>query len=209
MLDLEHLRQRPVNKLSGGELQRMAIALICIAEADIYMFDEPSSYLDVKQRLNAARSIRSLLSVTNYVVVVEHDLAVLDYLSDFVCCLYGKPGVYGVVTMPFSVREGINIFLDGFIPTENMKFRDEKLTFKVSENADEGELKHSFRHEYPKMIKVRLLVNIMPYLCLESRKIRADSRCWPFCRVSDFGVVGREWYWQDYFHPYVGRVQGW
>jgi len=153
MLDLEHLRGRPVNKLSGGELQRMAIALICIAEADIYMFDEPSSYLDVKQRLNAARSIRSLLSVTNYVVVVEHDLAVLDYLSDFVCCLYGKPGVYGVVTMPFSVREGINIFLDGFIPTENMKFRDEKLTFKVSENADEGELKHSFRHEYPKMIK--------------------------------------------------------
>ena len=59
--------------------------------------------------------------------------------------------------MPFSVREGINIFLDGFIPTENMKFRDERLTFKVSENADEGELKHSFRHEYPKMIKVRLI----------------------------------------------------
>ena len=38
-------------------------------------------------------------------VVVEHDLAVLDYLSDFICCLYGKPGAYGVVTMPFSVRE--------------------------------------------------------------------------------------------------------
>ena len=69
------------------------------------MFDEPSSYLDVKQRLNAARSIRKLLASTNYVVVVEHDLAVLDYLSDFICCLYGKPGVYGVVTMPFSVRE--------------------------------------------------------------------------------------------------------
>ena len=71
------------------------------------MFDEPSSYLDVKQRLNAARSIRKLLRADNYVVVVEHDLAVLDYLSDFICCLYGKPGVYGVVTMPFSVREVI------------------------------------------------------------------------------------------------------
>jgi len=38
--------------------------------------------------------------------VVEHDLSVLDYLSDFICVLYGSPGHYGVVTMPFSVREG-------------------------------------------------------------------------------------------------------
>lgn len=68
----------------------------------------------------------------SYVIVVEHDLSVLDYLSDFICCLYGKPGVYGVVTLPFSVREGINIFLAGFVPTENLRFRDESLTFKVS-----------------------------------------------------------------------------
>jgi len=33
-------------------------------------------------------------------------LSVLDYLSDYICCLYGAPGAYGVVTMPFSVREG-------------------------------------------------------------------------------------------------------
>jgi ATP-binding cassette subfamily E protein 1 len=70
------------------------------------MFDEPSSYLDVKQRLNAARIIRSLLKPTNYVIAVEHDLSVADYLSDFICCLYGMPSMYGVVTMPFSVREG-------------------------------------------------------------------------------------------------------
>ena len=101
------------------------------------MFDEPSSYLDIKQRINAARMIRSLLVPDNYVIVVEHDLSVLDYLSDFICCLYGNPGAYGVVTMPFSVREGINIFLAGFIPTENMKFRDEDLTFKVVETEEE------------------------------------------------------------------------
>lgn len=70
------------------------------------MFDEPSSYLDVKQRLRAAEVIRELLTPDNYVVAVEHDLSVLDYLSDFVCCLYGKPSIYGVVTMPYSVREG-------------------------------------------------------------------------------------------------------
>jgi ATP-binding cassette subfamily E protein 1 len=71
-----------------------------------YMFDEPSSYLDVKQRLKAAQVIRSLLTPDCYVVAVEHDLSVLDYLSDFICCLYGKPSMYGVVTMPASVREG-------------------------------------------------------------------------------------------------------
>lgn len=62
---------------------------------------------------------------------MEHDLSVLDYLSDFICVLYGKPGAYGVVTLPSSVREGINIFLAGFIPTENMRFRNEELSFKV------------------------------------------------------------------------------
>jgi len=63
---------------------------------------------------------------------VEHDLSILDYLSDYICCLYGTPGAYGVVTLPSSVREGINIFLNGFIPSENMRFREEKLTFRVS-----------------------------------------------------------------------------
>ena len=71
------------------------------------MFDEPSSYLDVKQRLKVAQAIRNLISDDTYVVVVEHDLSVLDYLSDFICCLYGVPGAYGVVTMPAGVREGI------------------------------------------------------------------------------------------------------
>jgi len=119
------------------------------------MFDEPSSYLDVKQRLRAARVIRGLLSEKVYVVVVEHDLSVLDYLSDFICCLYGTPGAYGVVTMPFSVREGINIFLDGFVPTENLRFRETSLSFKVSDQADsEEEIKKHCNYTYPDMKKV-------------------------------------------------------
>lgn len=73
------------------------------------MFDEPSSYLDIRQRLVAAQVIRKLLTSNNYVIAVEHDLSVLDYLSDFICCLYGKPSMYGVVTMPYSVREGGSI----------------------------------------------------------------------------------------------------
>jgi len=135
-LELSHLMDRDVAALSGGELQRFAIAVVCIQQAEVYMFDEPSSYLDVKQRLKAAQVIRSLLGPQTYVIVVEHDLSVLDYLSDFICVLYGEPGAYGVVTLPFSVREGINIFLAGMIPTENLRFREVALSFKVSETAE-------------------------------------------------------------------------
>eukprot|EP01118_Nematostelium_gracile_P013244 TRINITY_DN497_c0_g1_i2.p1 TRINITY_DN497_c0_g1~~TRINITY_DN497_c0_g1_i2.p1 ORF type:complete len:574 (+),score=164.46 TRINITY_DN497_c0_g1_i2:77-1798(+) len=146
---------KEIDKLSGGELQRFAIAVVAVQEADIYMFDEPSSYLDVKQRLKAARVIRSLLHVKSYVIVVEHDLSVLDYLSDFICCLYGTPGAYGVVTLPFSVREGINIFLDGFVPTENLRFRTESLSFKVTDSSDvsEEEIKRHCNYTYPDMKK--------------------------------------------------------
>ncbi|XP_019621700.1 PREDICTED: ATP-binding cassette sub-family E member 1 isoform X2 [Branchiostoma belcheri] len=153
-LDLTRVRDRNVEDLSGGELQRFACAVVCIQNADIFMFDEPSSYLDVKQRLKTALAIRRLVAADRYVIVVEHDLSVLDYLSDFICCLYGVPGAYGVVTMPFSVRDGINIFLDGFIPTENLRFRDMSLIFKVSETADkEEEIKKFRRYGYPDMTK--------------------------------------------------------
>lgn len=153
-LDLSNLLDRDVSALSGGELQRFAIGVAVCLKADVYMFDEPSSYLDVKQRLTAAKVIRSVLAHNTYVIVVEHDLSVLDYLSDFCCILYGQPSVYGVVSMPFSVREGINIFLDGHIPTENLRFREESLTFRLMETADDRpEAKISRRYQYPNMSK--------------------------------------------------------
>lgn len=152
-LDLGKLLERQPSQLSGGELQRFAIAMSCVQKADVYMFDEPSSYLDVRQRLTAARTIRGLLSNDVYVICVEHDLSVLDYLSDFICCLYGVPSIYGVVTLPYSVREGINIFLDGNIPTENMRFRQEALTFRIAETGDDFVSEVSRRFSYPVMSK--------------------------------------------------------
>ena len=153
VLELNHLLERDIGALSGGELQRFAIGMVCVQKADVYMFDEPSSYLDVKQRLSAARIIRSLLRPDNYVLVVEHDLSVLDYLSDYICVLYGQPAVYGVVTLPHSVREGINIFLDGHIPTENLRFREERLTFRIAEGTDDFMADKSRAFKYPAMEK--------------------------------------------------------
>lgn len=152
-LELQQVIDRDIDLLSGGELQRFAIGIVCVQKADVYMFDEPSSFLDVKQRLAAGRLIRSLLRPDCYVIVVEHDLSVLDYLSDFICLLYGRPAIYGVVTLPSSVREGINIFLDGHIPSENLRFREESLQFRIGEAGDEFLVDRSRAYSYPTMEK--------------------------------------------------------
>ena len=128
-LKLDAVEDRNIEDLSGGELQRFAVAIAYCKEANVYLFDEPSSYLDVKQRIETARLIRNLCKEGKSVVVAEHDLAVVDYLSDYVCLLYGEPSVYGVVCHPQSVRVGINIYLNGYIPDENVRFRDIPVRF--------------------------------------------------------------------------------
>jgi ATP-binding cassette subfamily E protein 1 len=128
-LELKQLWERPLEVLSGGELQRVAVAAAMSREADVYLFDEPSSYLDVKQRLQVAKVIRSLKNDQKTVVVAEHDLAIIDYLSDQICIFYGEPGVYGVVSNVHGVRTGINVYLQGYILDENVRFRKEAIIF--------------------------------------------------------------------------------
>jgi len=134
-LQLGTVWNRTLDILSGGELQRVAIAATICREADVYLFDEPSSYLDVKQRLQAARAIQSLKKDEKTVIVAEHDLAILDYLSDQICIFYGTPGAYGIVSHVHGVRVGINIYLQGFIPDENVRFRKEPIIFHVKPPA--------------------------------------------------------------------------
>jgi len=128
-LELKQLWNRSLEVLSGGELQRVAVAAVICREADVYLFDEPSSYLDVKQRLEVAKAVRSLKNDGKTIIVAEHDLAIIDYLSDQICIFYGEPGVYGIVSNVHGVRTGINIYLQGYIPDENVRFRKEAIIF--------------------------------------------------------------------------------
>ena len=127
-LSLEKILGRTLKKLSGGELQRVAIAVCVLREADIYYIDEPSSYLDVFQRLRVASLLREL-SQEKEVMVVEHDLATLDLIADKIHIFYGVPGAYGVVTKNYSTRVGINTFLEGYIKEDNVRVRRESLDF--------------------------------------------------------------------------------
>ncbi|MBI5253437.1 MAG: ribosome biogenesis/translation initiation ATPase RLI [Euryarchaeota archaeon] len=129
-MEIENILDRGISAISGGELQRVAIAACLLKEADIYILDEPSSYLDARQRLNVAKVIREVAEKKR-VLVVEHDLIVLDYLADYVTMMYGKIAAYGIVSHPRTVRQGINVYLDGYLREENIRFRTEPVKFEV------------------------------------------------------------------------------
>ena len=136
-LGLTNILDNSVSQLSGGELQRLAVAVAYSKDADYYFFDEPSSYNDIYQRLQVARVITRLADEGKSVMVVEHDLTLLDYLSDYIHILYGEPGAYGIVSPLQSIKVGINNFLEGFIPSENIRFRDRSYKFDNSgQNED-------------------------------------------------------------------------
>jgi len=136
-LGLQNSMENKLSELSGGELQRLAIAVTASKDSDFYFFDEPSSYNDVFQRIGVARVIQGLAKLDKSVMVVEHDLTVLDYLSDFIDVLYGEPAAYGVVADLLSAKVGINVFLDGYLPNENVRFRDTAFRFDASTSSDE------------------------------------------------------------------------
>ncbi|WP_292462849.1 ribosome biogenesis/translation initiation ATPase RLI [Methanolobus sp.] len=129
-LGLSPVIDRNISELSGGELQRVAIAACAARDADFYFFDEISPYLDIYQRINSAQLIQEIAK-DKAVLVVEHDLAILDMLADVVHVAYGQPGAYGVMTYPKGVRIAINQYLKGYLPEENVRIRPDAIKFEV------------------------------------------------------------------------------
>lgn len=150
MLGIEHTLESTLKNLSGGELQRVAIAAASTKEADVYFYDEPSSYLDMKQRLSVAKAIQEK-SKDNQVMVIEHDLAVLDFLADNVHIIYGDKGAYGVVAQPRGVRKAINTYLNGFLEEENVRFRNNVIEF--DDHTPSGEWHSNPLIRYDRLVK--------------------------------------------------------
>ncbi len=122
-LNLKQLFDRKIDELSGGELQKVAIALCLSKKADMYLLDEPSAYLDVEQRLRVARMIKDIMEKRgSSALVVDHDILFIDYLSNNLLVFQGEPAVNGNVNGVFSMEEGMNIFLKGL----NISLRRDK-----------------------------------------------------------------------------------
>jgi len=150
-LSIRPVLDQAIDDLSGGELQRVAIAACLARDADFYFLDEITPYLDIGQRVTAARLIRDLAEDEGRsMLVVEHDLAILDLLADNIHVAYGEPGAYGVVTDPKSVRNGINEYLAGYLDNENMRIRPSAIEFE--EHAPRTESAGGTIAEYPDLV---------------------------------------------------------
>jgi len=134
-LGIKRLFSSDVSSISGGELQRVAICATLVKDANVFVFDEPTSYLDIFERINVANFLRGLVRDDVGIVVVEHDLVVLDFLADLTHLVFGESGAYGIVSQPKHTRNAINVYLDGFLKEENMRFRDHAITFSSSPDS--------------------------------------------------------------------------
>lgn len=128
-LEITNFLDNDIDKISGGELQRVAICASVLKKANLYMFDEPASYLDIKQRLKVSKFIRELADENTAIIVIEHDLIIIDYMTDLIHLMYGEAGGYGIVSLPRPTRTAINIYLDGYLKEENIRFRPYKIEF--------------------------------------------------------------------------------
>ena len=129
LLAITHILDRNIGQLSGGELQRVAICATMLKEAEVYFFDEPSSYLDIHERMRIVKIIQNLAEMGKRVIVVEHDLAILDVLCDLLHIVYGERAAFGIFTPARSTRSAINAYLEGFLPEENVRIRDKPIQF--------------------------------------------------------------------------------
>jgi ATP-binding cassette subfamily E protein 1 len=134
LLNMEYMLDKDISILSGGELQKLAVAVALAKDNDVYIFDEPTSYLDVRERLNLAKALDELVPRDRYVLVVDHDLMFIDYVADLVVVTYGVPGVYGMFSNPYTANTGIDHYLKGYLPSENVRIRDESITFRLHDS---------------------------------------------------------------------------
>jgi ATP-binding cassette subfamily E protein 1 len=137
-LKISYLLNRKLNEVSGGELQKIAIAASSIKEADVYYFDEPLAYLDVTERIKISDFINELIKKEKAVIVVEHDLLLLDYLTDMVNIFYGQQGAYGIISEVRASKRAINTYLSGYLREDNVRFRDKPIVFDFSVKRKES-----------------------------------------------------------------------
>jgi ATP-binding cassette, sub-family E, member 1 len=150
-LELEQLLEKTPTEISGGELQRVAIAATLLKNANLYIFDEFSTFLDIKQRFKIAKILSEKINSENSMILIEHDLAILDYLSDFVQVMFGKKQAYGISSNKKTTKKGINEFLEGFLKEENIRIRNYKIEFQSAKEKSITKKQEKFK--YPEMEK--------------------------------------------------------
>lgn len=86
---LKKIRREKVNALSGGQVQRVWIAMAIAQDSEILLLDEPTTYLDIKYQLEILKLIRDLnKNLNKTIVMVLHDINQSIKYSDEVVGMY-------------------------------------------------------------------------------------------------------------------------
>ena len=154
-LRLQPLMDRNVMELSGGELQRIAIAACLSRKADLFLLDEPD-VSDVEERLNVAKTLRRVVEAHGIpAFVVEHDVVTQDFIADRLMVFNGEPGISGVAHPPTTLRDGMNTFLKGM----NITFRRDSVTFRPRVNKEGSQMdefqKRIGEYYYTKIVQAK------------------------------------------------------
>lgn len=137
-LHINPMLGKDISTLSGGELQKLAVAATLLRDANVYIFDEPTGFLDIRERLHVLMALDRLLPRNSYIFIVDHDLMFLDYIADLIAIAFGIPGSYGMFSKVYTAKAGIDHYLKGFLPSENMRIRDEEISFRLHEAREDG-----------------------------------------------------------------------
>ncbi len=138
-LNIKPILEKKVEELSGGELQRYAVAKCLLADANLYLLDEPTAFLDVEDRLKISKMLKNFMTLKNKsAFIIDHDLVFMDYLSDKLLVFDGKPSLHGIANPPSSMRNGMNFFLKNL----NITFRRDDSNKRPRVNK-EGSVKDS------------------------------------------------------------------
>ncbi|KAI0278108.1 P-loop containing nucleoside triphosphate hydrolase protein [Russula aff. rugulosa BPL654] len=131
-MNIESILDQEVKTLSGGELQRVAIVLaLGKPNVNVYLIDEPSSFLDSEQRVIAAKVIkRFILHAKKTAFIIEHDFIMATYLADRVIVFEGVPAISATATPPQSLLTGMNKFLQSL----EITFRRDPTNFRPRVN---------------------------------------------------------------------------
>ncbi|MBA7547396.1 Vitamin B12 import ATP-binding protein BtuD [subsurface metagenome] len=143
------MENRNIKELSGGELQNVAIAACLCQDAALYMLDEPSAHLDVEQKVRLIKTVRRYAERRGVsMLIVDHDIYLIDLLSDRLMVFDGEPGVRGEIKGCFEMRAGMNLFLKDL----GITFRRDESTLRPRINkigsAKDREQKDKGRYYY-------------------------------------------------------------
>jgi ATP-binding cassette subfamily E protein 1 len=136
-MGVKKLYEKSVRNLSGGELQKIAVAASLLRQADIYALDEPSAFLDAEDRIAVAKFLQRFVRAQGKsAIIIDHDIQLIDLVADSLVIFEGRPGLEGSATAPIKKEEGMNRFLKAL----SITYRRDETTGRPRVNKEGGRL---------------------------------------------------------------------